>query len=123
MRGRTGEISVLAGDGEEGLEHFAVEQTLGVLGGLVRHEAVDESVCSRLYSYSGEDAVEEVRVVAYGLLEACCAEGGEKIEIVAVGSLSKVVQCLELLDLHKVVVSTRTTRSVNLRWQTALEEW
>jgi hypothetical protein len=43
------EVTVLAGDGEELLENFAVKLALRVFRGLVSHEAVDEGVRSRLH--------------------------------------------------------------------------
>lgn len=64
MGGLTSEVSVIAGDGEEGLQNLSIQQTLGVLSGLVAHEAIDECVCSRLNKYTTENTVEEVRVLA-----------------------------------------------------------
>jgi hypothetical protein len=44
-----GEVTVFALNGKERLEHFAVQLALRVLLRLVRHEAVDEGVRSRLH--------------------------------------------------------------------------
>lgn len=43
------EVAIVSCDGEELLEHLAIELALRVFGGLVRHEAVDKGVRSRLH--------------------------------------------------------------------------
>lgn len=55
--------SGFAGDGEKALEHFLVEDALGVFGGLVAHEAVDEGEGGLGDEDAGERAVEEVGVL------------------------------------------------------------
>lgn len=45
----TFEVAIIACDGKERLEDFAVQLALRVLGRLVGHEAVDEGVRSRLH--------------------------------------------------------------------------
>jgi len=72
----------VAGDGEEGFQHVLVQGSLGVLGGLVGHEAVDECVGRLGNDRAGEGAVEEVGVLGDRLLESVAPVLEEDVEIV-----------------------------------------
>jgi len=104
-----GKAARLAGDGIEGLENFLVENTFGVLRGLVGHEAVDESVGGRLHQNAGEGTVEEVRVLVDGLVEAGCTEGCQDTQVVVCGCCIglRVEHLLELTQDHLVIVAAR----------------
>ncbi len=56
-------VSRLAGNGEKALEHFLVEDALGVFGRLVPHETIDESGGGLRDKNAGEWAVEEVGIL------------------------------------------------------------
>jgi len=99
------EVALVASNGEETLEDITVQVALGVLGGLVTHEAEDEGICSRLDRDSGERSVEKVRVLADTLLESVGTEGGQQRQVVVIGRLAHVVHLLELLELEEVVVA------------------
>lgn len=103
---RVREIRVVARDGVEGLEGLAVEEALGVLGGFVGHEAVDEGPGCGLGDDAGEGRVEEVWVVGDGFLEAGGAVLGQDAEVDGVAVLlAEFVQGGELGDLDFVVVA------------------
>ena len=105
------EVAIVSCDGEELLEHLAIELALRVFGGLVRHEAVDKGVRSRLHWTSqlcsisrearsltqktGEGTVEEVRVGVNALLEHDGAEISKCLQVVVVLGLAEVVKPLE----------------------------
>jgi hypothetical protein len=79
VAGGPGEAAAVAGDGEKRFEHGLVEGAFGVFGGFVGHEAVDERVGGWLDEDAAEGAVEEVWVVADGLVEARRAEVGQHV--------------------------------------------
>jgi len=91
---------VVAGDGEEGLENFFVEDALGVFGGFVGHEPVDEGVCCWLDCDAGERRAEEVGVGRFGLGDAFGAEVVKEVEVVVCGGVGDAgllgVESLEL---------------------------
>ena len=83
---RPGEaVSVVAGDGIEGFEDVLVQDTFGILGRVVGHEAVDEGEGSLGDGHAGDGTVVEVWVLCNGLGEALVAEGAEDIEVVVRG--------------------------------------
>lgn len=107
MAGCVLEIRVVAGNGIKRFENIACEETFGVLGRLVSHESVNESPSGRRNYDAGEGSVEEVWVVADGLLEAGSAVVGEYLEVDAVAVLlTEFVQCGKLRDLDQIVVTT-----------------
>lgn len=55
---------------------------------------------------TNEGPVEEIWVPAYGLLEAVFAVLEQRREVVVVVVFAEVVQRLEVLQLHEVVVAT-----------------
>lgn len=60
-----GEVVVWAGDGVEALEHISVQNTFWCLGGVVRHEAVDEGESCLADSHTSKWLVGEVWVLGY----------------------------------------------------------
>lgn len=111
------EVAAVTGDGEEGLENLLVEDSLGVLSGLVGHEAVDEGVGCGLHDNAGEWSIEEERVFSNRLVESGRAKGSEDRQIVVGGRWVwlKVEQLLELADDDLVGVTTTVVSELRCR--------
>lgn len=106
VSGRVLEVGVVASNGVERFEDVACEETFGVFGGLISHESVDEGPSGGRCYNAAKGCVEEVRVVADGLLEAGSAVLGEYLKVDAVAVLlTEFVQCRKLRDLNQVVVA------------------
>ena len=96
----------VAGDGVEGFEDGAGEEAFGVFGGFVGHEAIDEGPGGWGGDDAAEGGVEEVGVVANGLVETSGALVGEDCEVDAVAVLlTEFVQGGKLRDLDQVVIT------------------
>ena len=106
MAGRVLEVGVVASDGVERFEDVACEETFGVFGGFVSHESVNEGPSGGTSYNAAEGCVEEVGVIADGLLKAGSAIVGEYLKVDAVAVLlTKFIQCGELRDLNQIVVT------------------
>lgn len=90
------EVSLVSGNGEEALQNFTIQTTFWVLGRLVGHEAIDESICCRLDNDTGEWTIEEVGVLLDILVETVVAVCGQDVEVVVVFCLAEIVQGLEV---------------------------
>ena len=106
MAGRVLEVGVVTSDGVKRFQNVACEETFGIFRRLIRHESVNEGPSSGLSYDTTKWCVEEVRIVADGLLEAGLAILGEYLEINAVAVLlTEFIQCGKLRELKQVVVA------------------
>ena len=107
MAGRVLEVGVVTGDGVERFQNVACEETFGIFGRLIRHESVNEGPSSGRSYNTTKWCIEEVRIVADGLLEAGSAVFGEYLKINAVAVLlTEFIQCGKLRDLNQVIIAT-----------------
>lgn len=85
-------------DGHEALQDLLVQDTLGVLGRLVRHEAVDEGEGGLGHLNATEGQISEVWVLGDGLIVSLLAEVTQDFEVVVGGACVwlTVVQTEEL---------------------------
>ena len=111
------EVGISARDTIEALECLAVEQALGVLGGFVAHEAINEGPGGGGSDYAGEGRIEEVGILGDGFLETSGAVVGEDTEVdgVAVG-LAEFVEVGELGELEFVVIPTVHMLGLDFIW-------
>lgn len=98
-----GEVAGSPAHGVEGHQDAAVEDPLGMLGGSVGHEAVDEGVGCGPRDGADEGGVEEVGVRGDAVGDPSGAEGGELGQVVVgVCRVLEVDQLLELVQLEVV---------------------
>ena len=115
MAWRVYEVGVVASDGVEGFEDVACEEAFGVFGGFVSHESVDEGPSGGRSYNAAKGCVEEVGVVADGVLKLGSAVVGEYLKVDAVAVLlTKFIQCGKSRDLKQVVVTAVSGLSLGI---------